>query len=349
MNKKLIAIAVASVMAAPVAMADIKISGRVAQDLTITDVDGAANDVRGISDSGHTRLQFDGTAGNAYARIALDERLGRGDHDHDLVITAADLPLVPGTATTEKTSTDGKTKRDSYVGYKFGGGTSVQVGRMAGAAKNLEKDPYIATFLETRSTIANSYTGGGYGSSSFIDGLAQLQMKTGAAKVTVQYGPAENTGSNNGHIGVSVAGKAGAVRYWLSYNNGSADGNSLAASYPSQSNIKLGGEMKFGKVKASLNYTSMDKDGLSTNANNATDSIALAANMGMGNGLSANVAFATRSGDVAADDATFIRLAVTKKLGKGVKVYGGYTTTDYDDASAKADTGEFGVGMLVKF
>ena len=352
MNKKLIAIAVASVMAAPVAMADIKISGRVAQDFTITDTDGAANDKRGISDSGHTRLQFDGTSGNAYARIALDERLGRGDHAHDTdtpAITAADLPLAADTLTSDKTSTDDKTKRDSYVGYKFGGGTSVQVGRMAGVAKNLEKDPYIATFLETRSTIGNSYTSSRFGSSSFIDGIVQLKMKAGAATVAVQFGPAEYANDNNGHIGVSVAGKAGAVRYWASYNNGSADGDSSAATYPSQSNIKLGGEMKFGKVKASLNYTSMDKDAAVAAAGTATDSIALAANMGMGNGLSANVAFATRSGDVAADDATFIRLAVTKKLGKGVKVYGGYTTTDYDDASAKADTGEFGVGMLVKF
>ena len=352
MNKKLIAIAVASVMAAPVAMADIKISGRVAQDLTITDTDGAADDVRGISDSGHTRLQFDGTVGNAYARIALDERLGRGDHAHDTdtpAITAADLPLAADTLTSDKTSTDGKTKRDSYVGYKFGGGTSVQVGRMAGAAKNLEKDPYIATFLETRSTVANSYTGGGYGSSSFIDGLAQLKMKAGAANVTVQFGPAENTGSNNGHIGVGVSGKAGAINYWASYNNGSADGNSLAASYPSQSNIKVGGAMKFGKVKVTLNYTSMDKDAAVAAEGTATDSIFVDANMGLGNGLSVNAGLATRSGDIAADDAQFIRLAVTKKLSKGVKVYGGYTTTDYDDTSKNADTSEFGVGMLVKF
>jgi len=349
MNKKLIAIAVASVMAAPVAMADIKISGRVAQDFTITDVDGADNDARGISDSGHTRLQFDGTAGNAYARIALDERLGRDSHLHD---TNLDDPLtltVDESEKTDKTSSYNGTKRDSYVGYKFGGGTSVQVGRMAGAAKNLEKDPYIATFLETRSTVANSYTGGGYGSSSFIDGLVQLKMKAGAANVTVQFGPAENTGSNNGHIGVGVSGKAGAVNYWLSYNNGSADGDSTAANYPSQSNIKLGGAMKFGKVKVTLNYTSMDKDAAAAAEGTATDSIFVDANMGLGNGLSANVGFATRSGDVSADDATFIRLAVTKKLGKGVKVYGGLTTTDYDDASTKADTSEFGVGMLVKF
>jgi hypothetical protein len=344
MNKKLIAIAVASVMAAPVAMADIKISGRVAQDFTITDTDGATNDKRGISDSGHTRLQFDGTAGNAYARIALDERLGRGDHTHDVDVTSG--------ATDEestKTSTDDKTKRDSYVGYKFGGGTSVQVGRMGGVAKNIEKDPYIATFLETRSTVANSYTNARFGSSSFVDSVAQVKMKAGAATIAVQFGPAEYANDNNGHIGVAVTGKGGPVSYWASYNNGSADGDSSAATYPSQSNIKIGGKMKFGMATVGLNYTSMDKDGTVGTAGNATDSIAVDGNFDLGNGMSANVGVAVRSGDVAADDAEFIRLAVMKKLNKSASIYGGYTTTDYDATSSSADTSEVGVGMLVKF
>ena len=323
MNKKLIAIAVASVMAAPVAMADIKISGRVGLDYTIASEDTVNNDARGLSDSGHTRLQFDGTAGNAYARIALDERLSR-----------------------DQTSV-GQVKRDNYLGYKWGS-TSLQAGRMGGVAKNIEKDPYIGTFLETRSSVANSYTGGGYGSSSFVDDVLQLAMKAGSATIKIQFGPSEYANSNNGHIGASVAGKAGAVNYWASYNNGSADGNSTAVSYPSQSNIKAGGAMKFGKVKVSLNYTSMDTDGAAATADVATDSIFIDANMGFGNGLSGNVGYGTRSGNVAADDAEFIRLAVMKKINKGTSVYGGYTTTDYD-AAGDNDTDEFGVGMVVKF
>ena len=71
--------------------------------------------------------------------------------------------------------------------------------------------------------------------------------------------------------------------------------------------------------------------------------------MGFGNGLTGNVSYATRSGDVAGDDAELIRVAVMKKLNKGASVYAGYTTTDYDAASAKADTSELGLGMVVKF
>ena len=319
MNKKLIAIAVASVMAAPVAMADVKISGRVALDYTSTSVDTVANDARGLSDSGMTRLQFDGTMGNAYARIALDERLTRDQTNADQV------------------------KRDNYLGYKWGS-TSLQAGRMATAGKNLEKDPYIATFLETRSTIAHSGTGGRYASSSFVDDIFQLAMKAGSATIKLQYGASEYKNSHNGYTALSVAGKAGSVNYWASYNNGSADGNSSLASYPSQSNIKLGGAMKFGKVKVTLNYTTKDDD----TVNGATESIFVDANMGFGNGLSGNFGYATRSGDVSTQDAEFIRLAVMKKINKGTSVYGGYTTTDYETGGGN-DTDEFGVGMVVKF
>ncbi|MFK5914196.1 MAG: porin, partial [Woeseiaceae bacterium] len=185
-----------------------------------------------------------------------------------------------------------------------------------------------------------------YGSSSFVDNIVQVAMKAGSAKVKIQFGPAENANDNNGHIALAVTGKASGVRYWASYNNGTADGDSNPALTTSKTNLKIGGSMKFGKIKASLNYTSMDNDGAAV-AGNATDSISLGANMGFGNGLSGDITYATRSGDVSADDATFIRVAVMKKLNKGTSIYGGITTTDVD--AANSDTSEMGVGMVVKF
>ena len=318
MNKKIIAIAIASAMAAPAAMADLKVSGMLSQDFTITSNDAVANDARGLSDSGFGRFQFDATAGNAYARIARDTR-----------------------------STTTISSRDEYVGYKFDGGMSVQVGRMNGVAKNIEKDPYIATFLEIRSTVVSSQTGNAYGSLSFVDDVFQLSMKAGAANVKVQYGASEYADSNNGHIGVAVTGKAGGVNYFASYNNGSADGTSSAASYPSQSNIKLGGKMKFGMATVGLMYTSQDKDAAVAASLTATNSIFVDGNFDLGNSLSANVGFGTRSGDVASDDATFMRLAVMKNLSKGASVYAGFTSTSND--TANTDTSEMGVGMVVKF
>jgi hypothetical protein len=296
-------------------MADVKISGRVGGDLTITSTDNAA-DVTTFADKGATRLQFDGTAGNAYARIALDERLGRDN------------------ATAGSYS---RTKRDNYLGYKFGGGTSAQFGRMQNAGKNVEKDPYITTFLETRSSIATPNAGGSnYASNSFVDHLVQVKMKAGAATVTVQYDLGDNSPSspNPGHTGISVTGKAGPVNYWVAYNNGKAD----ATVGNDQSNMKFGGSMKFGAIKGSINFTSSDDNGTEK------DAILLMADMGLGNGVSANFSYATLD---AAEDATWMRLAVTKKLSKGVKVFGGYTATDYDGATA--DFTKIGAGMIVKF
>ena len=321
MNKKIIAIAIAAAMTAPVAMADVKLSGRMAAHLTSLDTDGTADNVTGYGDQGHARIQLDAKAGDTFARMAWDARAGKN-----------------------------LGQREQYLGVKFGKGMSLAFNRMAGAAKNIEKDPYIATFLQTRKTIAESVTSNKYGSSSFVDHLAQFKMKAGAAKITVQYDLGDNSASssNEGHTAIAVTGKGGPVSYWASYNNGTADGNNKSLT-TSQSNIKVGAAMKFGAAKVSLNYTSMDKDGLTTSAGNSTDSVLLMANMGFGKGLSGNVAVATRSGDVGADDATYTRLAIAKKLHKNATVYAGYTATDYDAASTSADTSEIGVGMTIKF
>ena len=320
MNKKLIAIAVASVMAAPVAMADIKISGRISQDFTSHSTDGdTAPDPRGWSDSGHGRIQFDGTAGNAYARYAFDSRGPNG----------------PGNT------------RQNYIGYKFGNGMTLQAGRMETAGKNMEKDPYIATFLETRNTAALVATRNIYSSNGFVNNLLELGFKTGSAKWKLQYDASENKGTanqNDGHLAISVAGKGGgSFNYWLSYNTGSADGNSNPANTTSPENIKIGGAMKFGKVKVTLNYTSADTDLV----NGSTDSIALGANMGFGSGWSGDLTYASKGADVAAAEADFWRIAVMKKLNKQASIYGGYTTTDYN--APNSDTDELGVGMVVKF
>jgi len=323
MNKKIIAIAIATAMAAPVAMADVKVSGRVNYNFTNHDTDGASEDVRNFTDNGHARIQFDAKSGNVFGRIARDAR-------------------------TDKNLSN----RDQYIGYKFGGGMSVQAGRMANAGKNAEKDPYIATFLETRTSIANSNTATKYGSNGFVDNLVQLSMKAGGVKIKVQYDATENGNSNNsGHVGIGLAGKAGAVNYHVSYNNATADGNGgNSANTNSPSNIKAGANMKFGKAKVGLMYTSMDKDASATAvAGESTDSILVDANFGLGSGMSVNAGYGVRDGEVAADDADYFRLAFSKKLSKGATFYAGYTSTDYDANSASADTSEVGVGMTLKF
>jgi len=296
MNKKIIAIAIAAAMAAPVAMADVKMSGRVNAQYGIVSVDGAATDPMGrLNDSGQGRFQIDAKSGNAYARWAIDTRYGR-----DRNTTSLD--------------TDQRTNRDSYVGYKFGG-VKIQYG---------------------------------LGSSSFVDDVFQLATKVGGAKLKIQANFDDTSGStsstNEGHIGVSIAGKAGPVRYWAGYNTGSADGAGGATPANDDSNIKVGGEMKFGSVKVALNYTVADNNGV------GNDNILLMAGFGLGKGMSVDAGYGMASADGgSAGDTVWMRLALNKKLDKGVNVYAGYTATDFDAASANADFSVLGAGMTVKF
>ena len=356
MKKQLLAIAVATAMAAP-AMADIKVSGRVGMHYTDADLNGGGSATT-FGDAGQTRLQFDGTAGKAYARIALDERLGRANHDHGIPATTftSGGPTTP-TSTfytlagnkTGKTDLYDKTKRDQYVGYKFDWG-SIQAGRMGGVLKNLEKDPLIATFLQVRggagvvgagannAGINNWGSLGRYGSSSFIDNVVQVAGKVGGAKVKVQYGATDTdpSSSTQGHIGISIDGKIGPARVWIGTNNSLAD----AIDPDSVDIMKLGASMKFGKVKATLQL-----ENVSDNADGDVDNILLMLNMGLGNGWSGDFAYGQSDMDGVPEDATMWRLGLIKKLNKSASFYVGTKNDDYDTV----DFSTTGVGMTVKF
>ena len=334
MNKKIIAIAIATAMAAPVAMADVKISGRVggslvsvsgdtlspavAADQLILDALKASGFNTGATavaeatgdtstsfvEQGMNRLVFDGTSGNGYARVAFNTSFAKAS----------------------------PTYRDQYVGYKAGFG-KVQFGRMAGAMKNLEKDPYIATFLQLRGTLAAA--GGKYGSNGFVDNLLQFSTKTNGIAFKVQYNPGAKTvaAKDEGHTALSVVGKAGGVSWWVGYNN--AGGSEVTG----DTNTKVGASMKFGSVKATLQLENNSYAGGTVEASRTL----LMANMGLGNGLSVDAAFGMGGGDF--DGASTVRIAVNKKLNKGTSLFAGYTSTDYDGPVISV----LGAGMTVKF
>lgn len=331
MNKKLIAIAIATAMSAPAIAADLKISGRINQQFTQLSTDTATTDtdVLAYSDDGHQRIQFDVKAGDAFGRYALDMREGR-------------------------LGSTGAAEREKFIGYKFGA-ASIQFGRMANSGKNIEKDPFIATFLGVRSTVASatgSATSNAYDSNGFVSQMAQFATKVNGVSIKVQAGLADNDAAtatvngatNQGHVGIALSGKAGGVRWFISQNNVAADGASTAND---DSITKVGASMKFGKVKASLAFKSGD-DNLASH-----EAIVLRANMGFGDGLTGYVGFASATGNTgvagAVDaDSTWLRLAVAKKLNKSTTFYGGYTATDRD-TTGLTDTSEIGVGMTIKF
>lgn len=313
MNKKIIAIAIATAMAAPVAMADVKVSGRVGGNLTFLDKNAtkagaydATKGAREFRDNGSaSRMIFDGTSGKAYARIAYNDNNGKRDN-----------------------------QREIMAGYKLGGGTTVQFGRMPSAGKNIEKDPYITTFLESRNTYALVGTNKIYTSNGFVNGLLQYKGKVGANTVTVQYDPTDNfqTGQS-GQIALALSGKAGAVRYWASYNTGSANNTGTDAK---ETNAKVGASMKMGNMKMTLSVS----DTQATNKNKTT-ATTVWVDFGLGNGLSANVGYGGNG-----DAGTWSRIAINKKLNKQTRVFGGAVIKDPKNGTAYTT---FGGGMIVKF
>jgi len=334
MNKKLIAAAVAAGLAAPMAAsADMKISGRVAQDLVFS---SDAEDTRSLADWGHARLQFDGSqeagAVTMYARVALDARTRTNSGTSPAFNDPGDVRPSPR-------------YRDVYVGVRGGFG-AIQAGRMPGALKNIEKDPYIATFLEARNT--SGVGGGNLGSSSFIDDLLQYSNSFGNVNLVLQYNPTTDAlGEDNEHIGAALSGDFGAVRAWVGFNNGNDPAaNGATASDDVGDVVKVGASTGFGALTVTAQYEMRDSD-VGDQVPQPGDRIFLMGDMDLGGGLSANVAFGMNDRDDLDDDANWYRLAVSKSLTKGATVYAGVTQQEVFGAGD--DITNFGVGGTLRF
>lgn len=326
MNKKIIAIAIASALTAPAAMADLTISGAFVGEMVSRDSDAATTaETAGQStltfdDGGKNTIAFSATSGDVYGKLGLDVGPGAGQ-------------TLGGTATLKY--------RDWYIGHKFGN-MSLQFGTMNGAVKNLEKDAYIATFLQTRNTYAEAATATKYGSSSYISNLLQYKGKVGPGTLIVQYNPTSDTttAADEGHTGVSYAAKSGGVSWYVGYNTG--EGSDVDSN--DDTNMKLGASMKFGAAKVGLNYTTADDNGTEW------DAIAIDATMDMGNGLSINANYGSTSanaaGKTAGKEGTTTRLAVMKSLNKNAWIYGGMQDNKPKNG---ASASEVGVGVGIKF
>lgn len=310
----LISAGIAAVLALPVssaAAAELKFSGRVALDLVLAD---EVESTRSLSDNGTARFQIDASqeAGEIvmFGRIALDMR--------------------------DRVKSDGQTRfgpeyRDRYVGIRGAFG-SVQAGRIAGALKNAESDPYITTFLEARNTIAVG--GGKYGSNSFVDDIIQYSNTLGGIGIVLQYNPTtDNTGDSNNDAAVLLSGTMGSVGLWAGWNNAGDSDND---------NIKVGAKTKFGKLGLTAQYEMRDGYVDGAAANLFGDRMFLMGDLPFDNGYSGNVAVGVNFDS----DDTWFRIALNKALTRQAKLYTGVTFSDVD---AGENETLFGVGAELRF
>lgn len=349
MNKNLSALAVAVALGtapmAAVQAAEWSTHARVMYELASISGDVGTNsegdDESGLvqAESGQGRLQFDAKSEVGFARIAMDKRLGRDKAKCSFADTDASGDIDSASCS----SSSGATFRDMYVGIKLGPG-KLSFGRQAGAIKNLEKDPLIATILQARGSAA--VHGGSYGSSSFISGMAQYALDAGGWKIKVQLNPQTDTmtvdgdsavGGKGGDAGLSAKGKAGPVTLWLGWNNGGGGDDDLA-------NTKLGASMKAGPTNLTLNYNSKE----APDGGDADDRIFLDANMKFGD-WTGDVALGSRShGDASG---TMFRLGGITSLDKQTRLHVGFRQDSYDSGVTGSDevsTTAVGFGLLYK-
>jgi hypothetical protein len=219
MNKKILSLAIAAAVAAPMAaQADVKISGSVARDLyqqtTVNLVGG---------DSGTSKLNIDASEGDAFLRMAWDIRSA-----------AYALGTAAGQGLGEMTA------REQYAGIKLGGG-KLMVGRQANLSSTViyGADTLNATFLEARGKA-----GGTNKVASFDSGLLGYSMKAGDVDFALAYGPADkDMGANNNRVQAKVGFKAGPVDLAIGYDKDNAGSVDTTA---------VSGKMKFGEVKLNV-------------------------------------------------------------------------------------------------
>ena len=322
MNKKIIAIAIAAAMTAPVAMADVKVGGQIGAALTQND-DGAGNTSRGMSDNGLSKLEFSGKAGDAFFKIGIDIR--------NIITGAAGVTKAAG-----ESNGEGLRGRDFSLGYKFGA-SSISAGRMPAALAGLEGDKYNATFLELRRTAAVSTTEKTSTDTYYKSPILQFATKAGGATIKVQYDAADKSASSatEGYYAASVKGKGGPVGYFAGVNNG----NGTETGNADEQNIKAGASMKFGAANVTLMVMNSTKDSVKAS------STAITADIGVGSGMSVGVGYGMQNSGAANKD-TFMRLALTKNLSKGAALFGGYAAKHDDDGN---DSNALGFGMKIKF
>ncbi|MBD3609229.1 MAG: porin [Gammaproteobacteria bacterium] len=299
MNKKVIAMAVTAAMVAPLAQAEVELSGRAyAEWSTGTGMTGAV--IPGVNDAGDYG-QISDSRGHGRFRMKASDDLGNGM----TMYSKAEFQIdVTDGGQTKSATTVGA--RDGYVGLKGDFGTFA-MGRFNGAYKTTNVDPFIATQLEARGNGGAS--SGSLAHNGFNSSMMQYTTKVGGGALNFQTN-ALNSDVNNGvatqHL---LSYKMGAIIFGYATTDAAATGNS---------NMKLAYKAK--------NFTvSYESVGANTDTSVGEDATYIYANYRMGD---YTVAFGTRSGTTAASDATYVMLGGKKNFSKSSSMYYGYRSSD---------------------
>ena len=309
MNKKIIAIAIAAVVAAPAAMADVKISG-VANFSYYKQGGGALTAAQKEVKTNDTGSRFivKATSGKAFAYV----------ENHMNLANAGGNSFMDG-------------RRFAFWGYNADFGTLTM-----GAMKSPMKGATGAQDLFADSS--GDHNKGLTGKSSIQEaGYTQgdavnLAIKAGGAKINIGHnldGGATNTGDTQ----ISVAMKAGPADVSVAILSGGTAATFKSVNY-------LGAKMKFGNIGVNAQYQTTE-----TNASAKVTNTGLGAYMKAGPGK-VKVQYVKTDIKAGNADLTTTSLGYAMGLSKGVGL--GFTYTQYKNESTDDET-SIGAGVGFKF
>lgn len=336
MKKNILAIAIASAVAAPVAMANgPTVYGQM--QVEIANVDNGGYNGNNDGKSGRIGVTTDETAlkmtDNKRGRLGIkgSEDLGNGLQAIYQFEWQIDTP----------TGDIGDGSRIGMVGLKGGFGT-FEAGRIKAPYKytgGVTYDPFVTTYLEARGS--GGMSGSDMGHNSFWDNSVAYKNDFGKVNVWVTYGVDGGNGGtdtgNSGDLSASVKYADDSYEVFVSTvmdadtsDAGTAD-NDLA--YTAN---KVGGQYKMGNHTLSAQYEMI------TNENaTGTDEGSTVAFLGYQMKMGAT-SLVAQLGQTADDDTTndvnYMALGAIHKLSKKTRVFAGYRNSVQNDAADSSFT-----------
>ncbi len=335
MKKNLIALAVASAMVAPAAMAEVKVSGTLQAEIVSVSGDSAVNNGLYLMD-GATYANPNGHNAGALGFSA----------SHDLGNGLTGFAKANFNVQADNNAAMGT--RDAYVGLKGGFGT-VMAGRLSTPYKSstVKWDPFFATFMQAR---GNKGVGGGLlGNGSYLANAVAYANKFGPAKVVIAAGfdetaevdalgaPTGNTQGNHA-TSISINAPVGPVEVAVAMLNAS----DYAATGPDANNMKVGVKYSAGAITVAAVMENSDAsadNGTYTWVNGAYKMGANTFSLGFGQ-------FAADTGSV---DGGYLAVGMKHAFSKKVSAHVGYRSTTNDTAPASTDESLVGAGLRVSF
>ena len=342
MKKTLIATAVAAVMAAPAAMADITLGGQLQAEVVNASGDGVGGDGEGI-------YMSDGWEGGNPNKGNASAFFVKGNHDIGNGLTGLyKLNINPKFGD----SLDDLGGRDAFVGLKGGFGT-VLLGKMNTAYKSstVKWDPFLATFMQARGN--GGMTGAGH--NGYASNVLAYANKFGPATLVAAVALDETSDNPDGDddldgdhaLTASINVPVGPVELALAY----VDTAGIGATIDGTDNIeavkvglKYGGGDQ-GPLTLAAQYEMVDKG-----ADALLDQIFVTGGYQFG-ANTVSLSYGMTQPDADGDDGTYLALGLNHAFNKSVSTLIGVTKTDNADFSDDTDDDYTvaGLSMRVKF